>query len=313
MTWSHSRVPTASICCSTQHTAQKPYAKSSVSTPVQNGKLTARRSTHSRYAHVFTRSNTTPADRQLRSVLGSDQLCISKLVNSDDMDANISSRAFQGILLLSEGHVPREVPQTTSLVSASRLDSRKSALYLASESSSTPNSPGLMTDQPYGQDNRSLLSPPELSPVDSLVKLLSLSAPTTISLSIDTFCALYLSAKRLSHLNRLPSTHFIAFVNLLGTLSLSTSNSLYQSINCHPLAASMSQDSFREHWTLLIEVLQDKKQFGTFRRTLSNSDRYWLMRAYLATAEKSHMEGSAMCKHYLDISCITKSFMLANR
>ena len=81
-------------------------------------------------------------------------------------------------------------------------------------------------------------------------------------------------------LHNLSSTDISSLIRLLGTLSLSTSNELYSSIHSHPRVSHMSRSAYAPHWDLLTTMYRDKRY--SLRYPLPPSDRYWMMRAYLA-------------------------------
>ncbi|KAH9949975.1 hypothetical protein B0H21DRAFT_725575 [Amylocystis lapponica] len=103
--------------------------------------------------------------------------------------------------------------------------------------------------------------------------------PSPIRFGTRRLRVLYASIKTRSMLHLLSSADQSALVSLFGSLSLSTSKDPYLGIFGHPFTPHMRESSFRNSWSFVVQLAKDKRRLG---RTLSHSDRYWLMQAYLA-------------------------------
>lgn len=109
------------------------------------------------------------------------------------------------------------------------------------------------------------------------------SAPTRRH-SGATIKRLYEVAKAASVHSRLSSAELSSLIGLFGVLSLPASES--PNVYSKDLPAYLEETSPRRlYWGYVMDVAGDKEKMG---RTLSNSDRYWIMRARLA-----HLNGAS--------------------
>ncbi|KAF8837762.1 hypothetical protein BDN67DRAFT_908676 [Paxillus ammoniavirescens] len=98
--------------------------------------------------------------------------------------------------------------------------------------------------------------------------------------SPNTIRSLYYSAESGNQLGKLDSNMLSVLIGLFGSLSIDPQTSLVYTV---PLASHfVGEAARRSHWALVLKVGKYKQQTGM---TLQDSDRFWLMRAELATAK----------------------------
>ncbi|KAF9223504.1 hypothetical protein BS17DRAFT_144796 [Gyrodon lividus] len=98
--------------------------------------------------------------------------------------------------------------------------------------------------------------------------------------SSNSIRSLYYSAASRNQLGKLDSNMLSVLIGLFGSLSIDPQTSF---IYTFPLASHLVGESARRsHWAFVLKVGKYKQQIGM---TLQDSDRFWLMRAELATAK----------------------------
>ncbi|KIK99146.1 hypothetical protein PAXRUDRAFT_575345 [Paxillus rubicundulus Ve08.2h10] len=135
-----------------------------------------------------------------------------------------------------------------------------------------------------------------LSAVDILRLILSQDNVTSdrpYLRSPNTIRSLYYSAESRNQLGKLDSNMLSVLIGLLGSLSIDPQTSLVYTI---PLASHfVGVTACRSHWALVLKVGRYKQRTGM---VLQDSDRFWLMRAELATAkalaDNAHSENNAV-------------------
>jgi|ERR1700722_580879 len=113
----------------------------------------------------------------------------------------------------------------------------------------------------------------------------NLASSTPHKHTVNTLKSLYTSIKTRSQLAQLGSGRITTLINLLGSLSLSSSKHLC--VNDHGSLSNTDCKPLRSYWTFVLMMAKDKERLGKY---LSNLDRYWVMRAELANARDSHGE-----------------------
>ncbi|CCM04260.1 uncharacterized protein FIBRA_06427 [Fibroporia radiculosa] len=91
---------------------------------------------------------------------------------------------------------------------------------------------------------------------------------------------LYYGAKARGQLASFTSAHFSDLISLFGSLSMSTPQRPYRSFFSNQMIECMSPASFQPFWPFIQRLGNDKRAVGL---QLNDSDRYWLMRAHIAT------------------------------
>lgn len=105
-----------------------------------------------------------------------------------------------------------------------------------------------------------------------------LSAKAGIRISAYALKRMYNTVKSSPQRSQLSSVELSALISLFGTLSVEQSSAFTSSF-----ASRVSGDSPAQYWGYVMNIAEDKRKLG---RKLSTSDRYWMMRAHLATVEK---------------------------
>lgn len=104
------------------------------------------------------------------------------------------------------------------------------------------------------------------------------SASTSQKQTPGSLKALYRAAKSSSQLSTLSSGHFSALISLLGSISLPMPKTAF--VYSSKLLSRVEESLDMTYWPIVIEMGRDKEELG---RRLSDSDRYWIMRARLGS------------------------------
>ncbi|TBU43773.1 hypothetical protein BD309DRAFT_863645 [Dichomitus squalens] len=107
----------------------------------------------------------------------------------------------------------------------------------------------------------------------------------------------YLLWKSHGVLRNLSPMDISSLICLLGTLSLSTSTVPYSTLYSHPGAPLMKCPTYNPPWELLATLFCDKRY--SLRYPLVSSDRYWMMRTYLARFSERASSDPAEAERYL--------------
>lgn len=171
----------------------------------------------------------------------------------------------------------------TAVSSASRCDSTASDNTVAALATRSPSSSS-------GKHEAARVRQPEAavttrSSVPILRSFLSQTSPSVSpSQSASSVQSLYTYVKSRSQLGALSSKDMSCLISLFGSMAILTApGSSPAGSFMHPLAPTMKGGDPHHHWSFVISLVQDKEDLG---RSLSDSDRYWVMRASLAELHK---------------------------
>ncbi|TFK49980.1 hypothetical protein OE88DRAFT_1736278 [Heliocybe sulcata] len=123
------------------------------------------------------------------------------------------------------------------------------------------------------------------SPAPTPCTILSQTSWATHSPSTLQF--LYMSIKSRCQLGAMSSTEMSALISIFGSIAVRLSRDAASAGDFdHPLASGVHSGDARDYWAFLGVVAQDKQELGGL---LSDSDRYWIMRASLVELQDLHL------------------------